>query len=427
MKPSIPSFACRTPTRAFAAALALALAGTAWAQDYAADAKKAFVDEAVTTVHFRTYYLDRDKPDDTRSSAWAAGGWLGYESGWFGGWLRLGAVGYASVPVWAPDDKDGTLLLKPGQEGYAVLGQAYAAFKVVDQVFTAYRQYVNQPEVNPQDNRMTPNTFEGYTLGGKVGGVGYYGGYLTKMKTRNSDEFRDFASVAGAVQGDRERMYLGGVDFSPAKDLGVRVSAYHVPNILTSTYGDVAWTTPIASDYKLRLGAQAMYQTSAGNDNLTGASFDTWSAGAKADVIRGPATFTVAYNQTGEGYDYQSPYGSWAGYTSMIIKDFDRAGEKAWLIGGSYDFAALNVPGLALNVAAVFGRDAIDPATKAPVSDNTEYDVTLDYRFTSDRWPAWAKPFWIRARAVRVEEDLAGSTAVTNDYRIIVNYEWVFK
>lgn len=409
------------------AAVVLVASWPARAAEHAEERRKALVEEAAVTVHFRTYYFDRDKPDGSRSSAWAGGGWLGYESGWLRDILQLGVVGYTSQPFWAPDDKDGTLLLKPGQDGYAVLGQAYAAFKVMDQVFTAYRQYVVQPEVNPQDNRMTPNTFEGYTLGGKVAGVDYYGGYLTKMKARNADTFRNMAATAGAVRGDGEGMWLGGVKATPAKDLELRLSAYHVPNILTSTYGDAAWVTPIGADYKLRLGAQAMYQTSNGDDNLTGASFDTWSAGAKADLIRGPATLSVAYNQTGENDAYRSPYGSWAGYTSMIVKDFNRAGEKAWLIGGTYDFAGLGAPGLALNVAAIFGRDAIAPATGAGLSDNDEYDVTLDYRFSAERWPAWARPFWIRARAVRVEEDLAGVTAVTKDYRIIVNYEWVFK
>ena len=143
----------RTAARACVAALTLATAWPAHASDHAEDRRKALVDDAAVTVHFRTYYFDRDKPDGSRSSAWAGGGWLGYESGWLRGFLQLGAVAYTSQPFWAPDDKDGTLLLKPGQDGYAVLGQAYAAFKFQDQVFTAYRQYVVQPEVNAQDKR----------------------------------------------------------------------------------------------------------------------------------------------------------------------------------------------------------------------------------------------------------------------------------
>ena len=38
--------------------------------------------------------------------------------------------------------------------GYAVLGQAYGKLKLFGQEFTGYRQLINQPEVNPQDNRM---------------------------------------------------------------------------------------------------------------------------------------------------------------------------------------------------------------------------------------------------------------------------------
>jgi hypothetical protein len=388
---------------------------------------RAFVQDAEVTAHFRTYYLDRDKPDGSKNGAWAAGGWLGYQSGWLADVFRVGVVGYTSQPMWAPDDQDGTLLLKPGQEGYSVLGQAYGSVKLWDQVFTGYRQMINQPEVNPQDNRMTPNTFEAYTLGGKLGDVEYFGGYVAKMKKRNADNFVDLAAAAGAVQGGSEAMYLLGGSYSPQKDLTLRLSAYQVPDILSSLYADGAWLSPLGGDFRLRLGAQYMTQRSTGDDNLTGSSFDTWSGGAKLDLINGGGTLSLAYNQTGSGAAYRSPYGSWAGYTSMIVRDFDRAGEKAILIGAAYDFAGLGAPGLAVNGAAVFGRDAIDAGSRQPLADENEYDFTLDYRFTSKNWPEWLRPFWIRARAARVEDKLGGTTDVTNDYRIIVNYEWVFK
>jgi hypothetical protein len=71
-----------------------------------------------------------------------------------------------------------------------------------------------------------------------------------------------------------------------------------------------------------------MSQRSDGADRLTGTSFDTWSGGVKVDLISGGATLTVAYNQTGTGAAYNSPYGSWAGYTSMIVRDFDRRARR---------------------------------------------------------------------------------------------------
>jgi len=289
-------------------------------------------------------------------------------------------------------------------------------------VFTAYRQLVNQPEVNPRDIRMTPNTFQGYTLGGKVASVDYFAGYLNKMKAINSDEFRDMAATAGVTSTGSESMWLGGLDYKPSDKLGLRLSSYFVSNVLSSTYADVVWRAPLASEMELKLSGQYMFQSSDGSA-LTGASFDTYAAGLRADLTRGPLTLTTFYNQTGKGQNYQTPYGGWAGYAYMIVTDFNRAGETAWAIGGSYDFKA-SVPGLSLTAYAVFGNDAVIAATGAPSTDKTEYDATLDYRFTAEKWPGWAKPLWLRFRYAYVDESTVGTT---NDLRVIANWEWVFK
>ena len=409
------------------AACSIAACPAAFPADLADQANSAFIRDSEVTLHLRSYYLDRRRPAPAaESEAWAGGGWLGYRSGWLADLFRVGVTGYTSQRIWAPPETDGTLLLKPGQESYSVVGEAYAALKLWDQVFTGYRQLVDLPEVNPQDNRMTPNTFQGYTLAGKFGPTSYFAGYLDKMKTRNDDEFRDFATVAGAPAGVSEGMWLGGLTFAPHERLALRLSSYRVANVLASTYVDGEWRTPLAPATELRLGAQYMYQSSTGDNVLTGRSFNVGAGGVKADLQHGAATLTVAYTQTGRGEAYRSPYGTWAGYTSMIVEDFNRAGETAWLIGGVYDFGHHGLPGLSAFVNAVFGDKAIDPVTRAPLSDKTEYDATLDYRF-SGAWPAWLKPLWVRLRAVRVEEKTAGGTGVTNDYRVIVNYERIFK
>jgi len=166
-----------------------------------------------------------------------------------------------------------------------------------------------------------------------------------------------------------------------------------------------------------------MYQSGVGEQLLTGSSFSTWSGGLKADLTSGGATASLAYQQTGSGSAYQTPYSGWAGYTYMIVKSFNQAGMKAWLLGGSYDFAAQNLPGLKLNAAIVYGWDAINASSGAAQPNWTEYDMTLDYRFSDKRWPEWARPFWIRGRAAYVDMRADGDI---EDYRIIVNYEWVF-
>ena len=96
--------------------------------------------------------------------------------GWIGDTLRFGVVGYTSQRLWGPLDKDGSGLLAPQQEGYSVIGEAFVSLKLWDQVLTGGRFLVNQPEINASDNRMTPITYSGGNLAGKVAGVDYYAG-----------------------------------------------------------------------------------------------------------------------------------------------------------------------------------------------------------------------------------------------------------
>ena len=118
----------------------------------------------------------------------------------------MGATLYGSAPLYAPDDRDGTLLLKPGQKGYYVPGEAWGALRYQDYaLLTGYRQKVDQPYINPQDNRMTPNTFQGVTLGGKVDWLQYLGGYLWQIKPRNSDEFISMSQQAGGAREQQRR------------------------------------------------------------------------------------------------------------------------------------------------------------------------------------------------------------------------------
>jgi outer membrane porin, OprD family len=400
--------------------LALGAAGTARASDSLADALGR---DSEVTLHLRSYYFDRLNPGDVTNAAWAIGGWAGYRTGWIGDVLRFGVVGYTSQKLWGPVDKDGSGLLAPGQEPYSVIGEAYASLKLWDQVLTGGRFQVNQPEINPTDNRMTPITYSGGNLAGTLAGLSYYAAYLNATKPKDSEDFIDFVAAAKINSPASEPLYLFGLAGAPQKDLFWQFSSYYVPNVLNSNYADVAWLMPLDEQYRLRMGAQAMYQSSVGEHLLDGSSFSTWSGGLKADLLRGGATATLAYQQTGSGSAYQTPYSGWAGYTYMIVKSFNQAGMKAWLLSGTYDFAEQNLPGLALNAAAVYGWDAINASTGAAQPNWTEYDLTLDYRFSAKQWPEWARPFWIRARAAYVDMRSDGDI---QDYRVIVNYEWKF-
>lgn len=398
------------------------------AQDTGNALKRFLYDDAEVTVHLRSYYLDRTNSAPPNNVGWAGGGWIGYETGWLFGAVRLGIVGYTSLPLVGSADTDGTLLFLPGPKGYAVLGQAYGKLKLWGQEFTGFRQLINQPEVNPQDNRMTPNTFEAYTLAGSFGAFSYFAGYVAKQKMRNSIEFVNMATVAGAPEGVSEGMILAGATFAPDDSFKARLSVYHVPNILTSGYVDAAKLFTLTDDINLRISGQFMVQGSTGGHLLTGQAFSTWAGGINVDLIWGPLTLTSAYTQTGSAAAYRSPYGSWAGYTMMLLRDFNRANEGAFVIGTKLDLAVVKLPGFALTTNFTFGNGAINAATGAPLSTNNEYDFTLDYLFANSAldWPKWLRPLWIRGRIGMLDQFQNGSLSTIRDYRVIANYEWKF-
>lgn len=404
----------------------LGIASTAHA-DAAADLADALVHDSEITLHFRSHYLDRDKSAAADSLAWAAGGWLGYRSGWAGDTLRLGLTAYTSQKLYGPAEQDGAALLLAGQKSYTVLGEAYGAVKFDGHVFTAGRFLVNQFEVNPQDTRMTPRTFQGISLAGRIGGIDYYLARLDKMKHRNWDYFEDVATVAGASAGADEPLLLLSLRAAPDPSLNLGFASYLVRDVLASNYADAAWTAPLADDTRLRLGAQFMRQGSTGDELLTGTSFDTWSAGFKTDLIHGPFTLSGIAMKTDEGASWRMPFGSWPGYTSRIINNFNRAGEEVWAADAIIDFARLGMPGLTLNASATLGRNAIDAASGAELSRNTEYNLTAEYRFIAGSWPKWARPLQLRARYGRFEQKLGNEVAVTTEQHLIANYSFIFK
>ena len=115
--------------------------------------------------NFRTFYFDRHQFSGDISQALAIGGWAGLKTGYFLDHIAFGITGYGSQPLFAPEDRDGTLLLKPGQDGYIVLGEAYADIRIVEGLnINIGRKGYDTPYINRNDVRMTPNTFEAIVL-----------------------------------------------------------------------------------------------------------------------------------------------------------------------------------------------------------------------------------------------------------------------
>ncbi len=382
----------------------------------------AFFRDTKLNLNIRTFYFYRDKYDDTKSEAWALGGALAYQSGWFLDHFAVGSVLYTSQRLYGPDDRDGTLLLKPGQHGYTQVGQLYGRVKLIEDNFiNIYRYEYNTPYINKNDNRMTPNTFEGYTFngayGGKDGALGfrYGGGYITKIKERNDDRFRWMSQDAGA---DVKRGVAVGGGSVSYKGLTFGVIDYYSDDIINIFYTEGSYKLPVTKDLGLLFAAQFTDQRSVGDDLLKGYSFNTYQGGVKSDISYGGAVLTLGYTYTSRGADMQSPWSGYPGYTSVQVQDFNRAGEDAFMVKASYDFTRLGLKGVTAYALFVHGWGRVDPSTKASVADENEFNADVQYR------PQWKflKGLWFRVRYANVHQYERPNDTI-NDFRVIVNYD----
>src|SRR5207247_11193899 len=149
------------------------------------------------------------------------------------------------------------------------------------------RYEYNTPFIGKNDNRMTPNTFEGYTLtgsfGGKDGAPGfrYGGGYITKIKERNSDDFVWMSRDAGADV-KRGVGVVGGL-FTYDK-LSIGAINYYSSDIINIFYTESKYSFPITKELGALLAFQFADQRSVGKERLNGRLFATNQAGMKGDV-----------------------------------------------------------------------------------------------------------------------------------------------
>ena len=234
----------------------------------------AFFRDTQLDFNTRSYYFYRDRFDDSVNEAWAVGGALSYRSGWFLDRFGMGAAFYTAQRLYGPKDRDGTLLLKPGQHGYTVVGQIYGKVKLFDDHFlNLYRYEYNTPFINKNDSRMTPNTFEGYTLQGTFGGgdgapgFQYVGGYITKIKERNADDFIWMSRAAG-VNAKRGVGMAGGLFTYGKFSLGA--FNYYSQDVINIFYTESRYSFPITEKLGALFAIQFTDQRSTGSDLLQG-------------------------------------------------------------------------------------------------------------------------------------------------------------
>jgi len=386
----------------------------AWIRDTRRQAWK----DTTFDVQARTFYLDRDKYDDSQSTAWALGGSAGFKTGYFRERFAFGATGYTSQRLYGPDDKDGTLLLKPGQEGYTVLGEAYGEFLINDDTRLKLGRFgIDTPYVNRNDARMTPNTFQALTVQGVYGGDDgapqwkFGAGYFDKIKERNADNFVSMARDAGAPSWVDRGVYTLGANYTRDR-LSAGAIYYHSNDIISIFYTEAKYAFPLGDTAKLNLALQYSDQDSAGDNLLRGDAFSAHQWGGKLELGYKGALFTTGYTRASGGTNMQNPWSGYPGYTSVQVEDFNRNGEGAWLLRAAYNVQS--VKGLSFYALYVDGSDPDSP------TDYAKDEYNLNAQWTVADGPL--KGLMMRVRYAHVSQK-GPQTSDLDDLRLLVYYD----
>jgi len=401
-------------------------------RDFQLETRRKALEDTKFEFNIRTYYFNRENFNGSQNEAWAIGGWGGIKTGYFLDHFAFGVTGYTSQPLYAPDDKDGTLLLKPGQEGYAVLGEAYAEIRIVDDMILSIgRKAYDTPFINKNDSRMTPNTFEAIVLQGrfdvetlppappttkdaepaparKPASIKYGVGYFEEIKERNSDKFVSMSQDAGAPVD--HGVLTAGALYERGK-FSVGAIDYYNQDVINIAYAEMKNEFSLGS-VKPRWAVQFVDQRSVGDEVLQATPFSVRQFGVKFEVPVSDFLFTAGYTQASNGNaNLRAPWSGYPGYTSVQVQDFNRAGENAFLIRVGYDFPC--VPGLSAYALAVFGGDPQDPNQFR----QDEYDANVQW--TPPK--GILKGLSVRFRYALVQQH-GGNVQDLTDLRGIVNY-----
>ncbi|MFH1038368.1 MAG: OprD family outer membrane porin [PVC group bacterium] len=380
---------------------------------------------------FRTYYINREfnkiggEPERRIQESLAAGGWLGYETAAWSG-LSLGAVIYTSQGVLVNNPNfGGGGILGPDNESYSSLGQAYLQYLLKNTTLRLYRQGINSPFINDYDTKMTPRTWEAYTLYNRdIPDVTLTTSFIRQIKGWYETDFQymgEFANNNGTYQVTKTNIpvSLAGAVWTPADNYKFQLWDYFAYEYFNGAYlqGNASW--PLTDDgLSLGLALQGWTQRSAGEE--VGGDFSTCFGGGEIDLGWKCWTISLIYTVTDRGSRVVNPWGNSFSFASIFEEDFDYAGEEAFVVGLEYDFSETLLDGLTASVYVCNGDTPASGPGATP--SQKEYDFFIKYRPDPDLEGLHLK---IEGAVVDTEQSFPEGEDY-HDIRFIFNYDFGF-
>ena len=271
-------------------------------------------------------------------------------------------------------------MLDDNDEGYAVLGKAYACSNTGILTLKSIVRAYETPLINGDDDKMVPHLFEAYTAGTTlIPDVNLILGYVDKMKTKNSDIFKSMTKLADddGVQGKKDGVIMAGLEWAPAEFISTQIWKYNYPDYINMAYAQIDLNHSVNNDLEIHGSIMGLDQRSSGSQD--GGDFNSAEFGLLAGFVWKGFGLDVGGTIVDDSRDITCPWGGAPFFTSLVIVDNDRAGEQTLYVSGSYDFSKVGVDNLNVTAMATWSQTPDTGRNASP--DQNEYDLEIDYVF----------------------------------------------
>ncbi|MDD2944872.1 MAG: OprD family outer membrane porin [Acinetobacter sp.] len=419
-----------------------ALISTAYASEQSES--KGFVEDAEGSVLFRTGYINRDKkaPGKKDQSSAAQSAIVKLESGFTQGVVGFGvnAVGDASFKLGENKNANNGMIPKhaptaenPNGDAYDHWARGGASVKArFSNTTVEYgTQVLDLPVLASNTARMVPEYFEGVLATSReIKGLELTAGKFTK------NQYSDQINSDG---NELDRAVVWGAKYKVNDALNTAYYGVDIKDKLERHYANVNFKQSLANNSSLTYDFSG-YHTEwdrGANSNLY--SFIGPADGDYQNSIwavsgtynKGPHNVMLAYQQNSgnTGYDYGLGRGVGDGHQTIYmpnsyLSDFIGNDEKSAQIQYTYDFGAMNVPGLTWTSAFVYGWDIKATDNKGTmISDNAqEREFFNQVKYTVQSGFAKDASLRLRNSYYRASNDYQSNyIGDTNEWRIFLD------
>lgn len=425
-----------------------ALISTAFASEQSES--KGFVEDAEGSVLFRTGYLSRDKKNgvaDTSSAAQTA--IVKLDSGFTQGVVGFGAgiIGDASFKL--GNNKNAGNGMIPRENGFNAKGEyvkgagdtydhwarggVYVKARVSNTTAVYGTQVLDLPVLASNTARLVPEYFEGVLVtSNEIDNLSLTAGKFTK------NQYSDQIDSDG---NELDRAVVWGAKYKFSDALNASYYGTDIKDRLDRHYVNANYSYAVAnggtlthdfSGYHTEWDKKAdggAYTYSHTTNDLSNLSNNIWAISTTYNT--GPHNIMVAYQQnTGNtGYDYGLGRGVGDGHQTIYLpnsylSDFIGNNEKSAQLQYTFDFGAVNVPGLSWTSAFVYGWD-IDVAgspdrSQLVTNDAQEREFFNQVKYTVQSGFAKDASLRLRHSYYRASNDYQADRYIgdTNEWRI---------